>query len=257
MSDLENRAKPILVPLMRGESCKVTKAQLTTIAQWAVKTALMYEYMRYKEEARYFTAEHRKALYETLAIPPNTLVFAARYLGDSATYQIGGQIPQFPGPKIRAHSTTIAIKEFAVQVFSFRWLPDHDERRISLVLHDSWADTHKVVWPNPEPILWPPRLALDHAGFEAFAERWRGVADASGAAFRFFDTKKKVLTGKRCGHACLGLGCDWSVCYECWISHYFGKCPEPTREELKQKYLGLACDACRAPYLLRLALQGP
>jgi hypothetical protein len=176
MSALESRVRPILVPLMRGESRALAKPQLSVIAQWAVKTALMYEYMRYTEEARYFTAEHRTALYKSLAIPPNTRVFAARYVGDSATYQIGGQIPHFPGAKIRAHSSTIAIKQFAVQVFSFRWLPEHHGSRVlPSIPNDIWAEAQEVVWPNPRSMHWPPRLALDNTGFEAFAGRWRSA----------------------------------------------------------------------------------
>jgi hypothetical protein len=43
MSNLETRARLILIRLMSGESCTVHPEQLLIIAQWAVKTALIYD----------------------------------------------------------------------------------------------------------------------------------------------------------------------------------------------------------------------
>jgi hypothetical protein len=163
MSTLERESQPILEPLMDGESGTVPIAHLRVIAQWAVKTALMYEYMRYTEEARYFTTADRRALCWSLTLPPNTLVFAARYAGESGTYQIGG------------HSSTIAIQQLALQVFSYRWLPEYRGARTTPVLSDTWSDIQKSIWPTLEPMYWPPRLALDDLGFEEFATRWRQV----------------------------------------------------------------------------------
>jgi hypothetical protein len=165
------------MPLFRGESHTIVPAALTVLAQWAVKTVLLYEQMRYEERARYFTVENRRALFRSLAIPPRTLVFAARYSGEDGTYGIGGQMPElFPGalPRSEAHCSSFAIKQLALQVFSFRPPQNYVGGRLSVSIpFDAWAGVQEIIWPIQGPVVWPPKLALDRAGFEVFAERWR------------------------------------------------------------------------------------
>jgi hypothetical protein len=144
LSALEAAAKPVLMPLFRGESHTIEPAALAVLAQWTVKTVLLYEYMRYEEQARYFTPENRRALFASRAIPPRTVVFAARYAGEDGTYGIGGQLPDlFPGamPRSEAHCSSFAIKQLALQVFSFRPPKNYVGGRVSVSIPlDAWAE---------------------------------------------------------------------------------------------------------------------
>lgn len=89
------------------------------------------------------------------------------------------QIPQIAGSKVQAHSSTIAIEQLTLQLFAFRWSPEHHGPRVSISIPDLWANVQKIVWPIQGDISWPPALALDDEGLKVFALRWRAAGVAS------------------------------------------------------------------------------
>ena len=175
MSTIETSAKPILLRLMRGENHKVTSSEGLVIARWTFKTALLYEYMKYRGRPKYFTQADRTAFFKSRLMPSNTFIFAARYAGASATKSIGGPVllgRPHPSPgRPDGYCSTTVVQQFAFQVLSFRpkdgapfnWAPR------------SGPWNHQVerrVWPIRGNWAWPPELALDDGGLNAFATRW-------------------------------------------------------------------------------------
>src|SRR5581483_5589242 len=160
-------------PLMRGEACHVDATQILTLAQWAFKTTMMYEYLRYKS-GRYFSRRDRYDFYQSRRIQPqHTWIFAARYVGESAHHSIGGPMTvSFPdtSAEARGYCATTAVGQLALQVLSYR-PPEKFKGSLRVRVPARWDGVHKPVWPVPPGWAWPPRFALDDDGFLKFATR--------------------------------------------------------------------------------------
>jgi hypothetical protein len=176
MSDLENKALPILLPLMKGKSRRVSAVDLGILAAWMVKTTVLHEYMHYASD-RFFTRLDRYALRESHRIPTDTLIFAARYFGGpAATWAIGGPINirfQESPTVVRAHTATLALGQLILQSFSFKRVENSDERLYARI-PSRWDSVHKPVWPIAlTGWSWPPALAVpNEAEFVRFAGRF-------------------------------------------------------------------------------------
>jgi hypothetical protein len=172
MSDLENAAKPIMLPLMRGEASMVDATQLIVLARWTLKTTMMYEFLRY-ESGRYFTKRNRFDFFKSRTIPPHTFMYAARYLGSSAHYSIGGpMLISFPATttQVPGYSAATAVGELALQVLTFK-PPDRVDPGLRVNIPKRSDAVHKPVWPIGLGWSWPPAVALDDEGFKRFATR--------------------------------------------------------------------------------------
>ena len=98
MSQLEQRAKVVVAPLLKGQPTTLDLKQIATLAEWTTKTAVCWDYVR--PDRRYFTQAERGTLYKTLsAAPPRTLsllpgtrVYVARYRGPQVTASIAGKL---------------------------------------------------------------------------------------------------------------------------------------------------------------------
>jgi hypothetical protein len=98
MSGLEHSVKPIIVPMLDGISCALSKKQQNILAKWLLKTSMTYELFRKEPPPYYFTSQDRNALCRSLAVPPHTTMYLARYVGTR-----GGHLTNF-----RAHLTITA-----------------------------------------------------------------------------------------------------------------------------------------------------
>jgi hypothetical protein len=175
MSRLENETRPILRPLMHGEDCHLNSSQVLTLAQWALKTAIMSERLQ-DEFPPFFTKRNRIDFFESRTIPPNTFIYAAHYLGEAATYNIGGPLEiVFPGTTKKGVgcSFTFAVGQLALQVFSLR-PPQGFKGPLPLQVDvpARWENAHLPVWPVAlAGWHWPSTPALDDRSFRDFATR--------------------------------------------------------------------------------------
>jgi hypothetical protein len=70
MSDLQNRVKSILLPLIDGEASTLRPTERTLLAEWSAMTAIMQEYAG----SASVPVQRRKHLYEERQPPPNTTI---------------------------------------------------------------------------------------------------------------------------------------------------------------------------------------
>jgi hypothetical protein len=178
MSRLESAAKPVLIPLMKGVASDLAPEQQKIISAWLLKTCIMVEVL-HDTNPDYFEAGDRKALKESLAIPAQTSVFLARYVG---AHEI--RIHEMPldlafGPLESAawsysYSATLAIKQLAFQIFSFR-TPENHSLTVTPEIPRFWHDATIQIWPTGNSVRWPPPFALDDKAFDFFANRWANL----------------------------------------------------------------------------------
>ena len=170
MSELETLVRPILRPLMHGQKCTLSSADLTVLARWVFKTTLMWEYMRY-ESGRFFTRRHRRTFFQSRAIPDDTFIWATRYVGTSATHSFGGPLI-LPLPdtsaEVRGYAATHAVGQVALQILCFRNPGNLDA---TIRIPPRHTNHSKPVWPMPFGWSWPPPRVLDDDGLVRFATR--------------------------------------------------------------------------------------
>jgi hypothetical protein len=176
MAKLEEKAKPILQPLLHGDSCTLTLVQQALLARWLIKTVTALDLI--DEEPFFFQQSERTALMKSLKIPRLTLISLALYSGSRIveTHHMPINLKlQTPNPinatRIKGYSATLLIKHLALQVFCIR--SPYLHRQLSLRMEaDRWADATVQLWPAKKLIRWPPAFYLDDAHFDLFTNRW-------------------------------------------------------------------------------------
>lgn len=76
MSDLERRAKPLLLPMMRGEKLVLSTADQLVAATWITKTAMVFEYVLHETSVVSSQAD-REQIMKNLQAPDHWQVFIA------------------------------------------------------------------------------------------------------------------------------------------------------------------------------------
>ena len=71
MRKLESIAKPILVPLMKGERGSLSVLDQLTVVRWFTKTVIMHEFLA--KPPYWFETAERNALHNSLLVPEPTL----------------------------------------------------------------------------------------------------------------------------------------------------------------------------------------
>ncbi len=95
MSDLENTAKPLLVPIILGEAPHLSEQDQTTISLWAAKTAMMLQLM-HPMAIRGIPAAHYQYVYEHREAPSPMRVWlsaASSHFYRTAHYTRGYRLP--------------------------------------------------------------------------------------------------------------------------------------------------------------------
>lgn len=166
--------------LIEGQPGPLSVLQRWMLAQWAVKTAMVFEFTQ-RDADPYFTAEERSDFAESWErIPAGVLVLAARAAEHRTLYTRTNQVAWNSGGGAGrpALVSTIAFGSLALQVFAFR-PPEHfNQVDFSLVDRDEWARRRVQIWPMKRlPVTWPPPfpiLDLDefHRRFESQMPAW-------------------------------------------------------------------------------------
>jgi len=82
MSQLENEGKPFMTAMVDpGDKTLLTRERQTTLARWAIKTAMVHEYTATADQVKYFSAVERLTFKERFEVPENLWIWAARYDG--------------------------------------------------------------------------------------------------------------------------------------------------------------------------------
>ena len=183
MHQLEEKVRPIITPMIVPKAAGVRQVSLDLLSQlliatWAVKTAMVAEYLNPPHQ-RYFVQEERRALMAGGVLPiPGTHIWVGCFAkeNDGAKGLLAGLVHE--PHVVSAHVSVFALGQFTVQVFV--------ERRTAgyfgnlAVRPGPWDRLLIEVWPpdtrsaTPESIpVWPPPLAFgDDNSLSALCNRF-------------------------------------------------------------------------------------
>lgn len=179
LSRLEERAKPILIPLIAGNRFNLTTEAQALLSTWAAKTAMVAEHLRATENGT--SQDERAALMSTDIPPANWFVWIAAYWGERWRDLSIGQIRVASNPtpvskpsraRYYGHATTFTVGHilFCVVNGSDPNFPRHFGRfEVEGLIQ---------LWPaRARSILWPPQLVCGDADADAIANifKWSNV----------------------------------------------------------------------------------
>lgn len=157
MSRLETAARPILRPMLKGIGRPISQKDQGTLATWAVKTAMMLEFLD-TEHMPVIPKEHYHFLKAEQLPPADTAVFLGAYRGgryDGYYWLQTLRLPDKPESPIRpnAYFATLCVGHVVLQVVGIT-IP-------GFTLENRMPNVFTRIWPADVPsVLWPPRVAL-------------------------------------------------------------------------------------------------
>jgi hypothetical protein len=154
MSQIEEKAKPILTPLITGEIYTITKDDCLTISQWITLKIMVAENNKNNSPSEIVTTQsQRSALKNSQKIPDNLWVVISRcgapgyktfYLRNAATIGLG---PIVENRNKNTHCITLGIGELLLQVFHTtvdRWGIDYKNTPLITKIYPTLTE---VSWP--------------------------------------------------------------------------------------------------------------
>jgi hypothetical protein len=166
MSSLENKSKPVIEPMIRGEEVVLNPKQQLQIATWASKTVVAFES---NEPTSLVTLPGDRDLIRTEQRPPahHRVRLAARSeVRESmmVTFRIGRSVDA-PDEKPDVFATVITLGFLRLQVWG-----GHGNPGSGLSQAGSSSPQAVMIWPpTPRAVTWPPPQSVDDAEFDAFA----------------------------------------------------------------------------------------
>lgn len=169
-SSLEVEVRPILCPMILGEVTHLNPEALTTLATWATKTALIYEFVQATKEGTTTSFEDRKWFWHHRQPLPDSQIWLARYTGTRGAHIVCRKTlalfdREDPRPIPIPHGlfTVLVFGQLALRVVILR------SQRVYPTSYELWGGTPtRVVWPLEEDVGWPPAYSLDDAALDAF-----------------------------------------------------------------------------------------
>jgi hypothetical protein len=178
MSQLENVAKPLLLPMMQGEQTELTPDSQRLLARWLTKTCMMIDLASTPHESRFFRPRDHKRFFANQDIPPNTSVYIGSYDAPgvgvktrdySLTFDIPGRSDGIG--QISAFCETLALGRAVFQFFSWR-RPEGYWGPLPFQPPAFWGRVITTTWPVGNTAFWPLKLGLNDNELELFAKRW-------------------------------------------------------------------------------------
>jgi hypothetical protein len=173
MSQLEDRAKPILTPMIIGTPLVLRSEHQAAIATWCFKTAIMADFLSTPQS---LTEATYREFFELRAPPSNCVIGVAAHISPLAGlsfHPAAGEIiierwdegRALAETKVNAVMLTLRVFHFVFQVIRY------DDEVLQVDVYKNRLQGVRTIWPlNPEPVIWPPDLkALDDSALAAFA----------------------------------------------------------------------------------------
>jgi hypothetical protein len=184
MSDIQQVAKPILLPLIVGEDAVLTKKHQAIIASWAAMAIMTAEYLN--RELIAIAAEDRAHLYNFRKLPNNWRVWVGNYKRER---WIGRYVhSSFPvidenSPEISGGSLTKPNTQTTVFVVGRLFFFAMSSQVVDI---SQWLDVairlpSKLVciWPPSGAIAWPPPATLSDRDADNLSELLMDLAAAT------------------------------------------------------------------------------
>lgn len=165
MNDLENQARPFLIPMIRGHGKHLHQTGQELVASWCVKTALAVHLTTAEKAA---PVEHYREIARTHRPPSDTWVWLAAYDGGQNIARHHSTALELEAESFTAYgyATTLAVGHFAFQVAGYSGA----EEEVTFAEGPAGGQAKLRIWPyTGRTVIWPPRLVLDQTSFDAFA----------------------------------------------------------------------------------------
>jgi len=152
MSQLEERAKPILIPLMAGERevVDLNKEDRLLIARWTCKTCyVLNSSSNYQHKV---SSDHFEYLYKNLDSLPNSVaVVAQQHQGEARFYWLQHQffLKSDLHPYVNGEDEARTLIEPSYKISLLL------NKLLLLVAYWPWPGWHMVLWPRIHIPLWP------------------------------------------------------------------------------------------------------
>jgi hypothetical protein len=175
MSQLESEVKPIVESILDGKLDAIDTSAQSTLAAWAVKTAMVLEALD-PNRPWFYSAEERDQMRMARSLPHRTSVWIAKCVNQRDVYSAAKDHRSNSGDdSVRAFSVTMAFGSLAFQVVTVK-TPDAIPVNVAVTYDVSdgpWDQTLVQVWPTSDmPRIWPPTYGLDSdRGLVALTER--------------------------------------------------------------------------------------
>ena len=169
MSDLEQEVRPLLEPMLHGETRILDGDRQALLALWAFKTATMFEFIYPQERA--IQSLDAAWVYEHREPPPRAIVWIASYRGTATNSFYRHDVIHLPewgvraDPGVREHDAPLGPPvaygmNFGVRHVAFQVFGTTEENH--LFGHRRWvAEAFDKIWPTQRAITWPAPTMLD------------------------------------------------------------------------------------------------
>ena len=168
MRELDEAARPIISPLIQGQRLLLDESAKITLASWAAKVQLLFQYMG--APPRPVSQQRRDAMYESHKPYKNSYLWLAAYAGGRPIFARAHEVqmvrPSKPSEPLSGERFTITIGKVALQVFIG---PEHPTHAVALTPVDAARPWLLPLWPDVSPITWPPSREMSDADVEVFS----------------------------------------------------------------------------------------
>jgi hypothetical protein len=164
MSNIEAGASPVLSPMIVSAAPTVLDIdRQIRLALWATKMAMVFEYATPVGVPRYYDADERRHLKDTLLPPDETRIWVARYDGQEIMCLHLAQSLRRLSASI-GRGSTFCVGQLVMQVLSYRSNEIPGREIYSLpAKRGSWDDSLIRIWPPSNlGVTWPPSTALSY-----------------------------------------------------------------------------------------------
>jgi hypothetical protein len=158
MSNLETSVQPVLEQMMDGRTIELARPAQSDIAAWALKTAMMVEFLT---SFREFSQADRSHLRRQQEVPEGHTVFIAAFDNSSGSGFFSYSPLRFASRLGRTTccAMTLVLDHFVCQVIGSSkvgdWVIDVDHPATDL-------QAAIQVWPSAHDVVtWPPKRVLD------------------------------------------------------------------------------------------------
>jgi hypothetical protein len=164
LSAIQNRVKPLLIPMIGGQPCVLSHDKQQTLATWITMATMTSEFMLHEKTQISVSQADREWLWEKYTPPSDWRIWIGRYQRHRSAeqwvhcsvpiYDVAPVVADGEGPQCNTQSTTFIIGEFFGHAMSAAF-PNHARDWDWRV----WPRAHQVlsqIWPLKESaIVWP------------------------------------------------------------------------------------------------------
>mgnify|MGYP006877780817 CR=1 FL=1 len=162
---LGRRPKPILSPMIVGDSISLTLPQRERIATWLTKCAMMHESIVHGET--FYDGLDRRHFFNTVSPLQATSVWIGKYTGTIARHIVDYRLlhrQERPDGSVQIIVLTMVIGMLALQLTSAKWNTSVPQIDLPTFILPTTKDLLFQVWPATFiEVQWPPPISFDDA----------------------------------------------------------------------------------------------